>query len=205
MPKNDAPKIYMPLRQFPVGFDTTTTDEGDTRIDTAYHKIPEWRLMSHLGREFGSAELEKKIYIIDFIFTRCPGQCPKMSEQMQRIQNELIRDDVVRLVSVTIDPARDSVPVLKEYAKRFRAVPGKWFFMTGEKEEIYELAKEAYKLTAQDTEDPNIGEDGFIHSDRLILVDRDRHIRGFYRGTDSLAVNKLLADAVLLIKQAKEN
>ncbi len=123
-----------------------------------------------------------------------------MSMQMKRIQEAYKDDSEITLVSYTINPEKDTVQVLADYAKEYGAIPGKWFLLTGDKKQIYDLARQSYFVAAVPV-DPKIsgGPDDFIHSEQLILVDKEKHIRGFYDGTDYEDVN-LLIDEIKVLK-----
>ena len=156
--------------------------------------IPDFALTDQSGAAFVSNQrLAKKVWIADFIFTNCPGPCPRMSSQMHQAQSELASDDRIRFVSFTVDPARDTPQVLNAYSQHFEAVPGKWFFLTGAPEDLQKLGRDAFKLN-------NV--DGSLeHSTRLALVDGDSQVRGFYPTLEADAVPNLIADARRLLKE----
>jgi len=162
-----------------------------------YGSVPAVRLTNQDGRPFGSAELAGKIWIADFIYTTCPGPCPMISSRMSEMQKPLEKTDV-HFVSFTVDPEKDTPQMLREYANRLRAEPGRWDFLTGPKSAIYDLSRHGFKLAAAE----NGGENGEpLHSTRMILVDRRGQIRGYYDGTEADAVTRLLADTNHLLKE----
>ncbi len=162
-----------------------------------YGEIPEFNLIEHHGGEISLERLKGNVWVADFFFTSCAGICPRMTEQMTRVQEAFRNDPRVKLVSFTVDPERDSVWVLSEYAKGWGAVNGKWFFVTGEKKKIYELARLGFKLPVDDGDG---GPEDFIHSDKFVLVDAKGRIRGYYSGTDHEEVDKLIRDIKLILK-----
>ncbi|MFN3135349.1 MAG: SCO family protein [Candidatus Kryptonium sp.] len=163
-----------------------------------YGEIPEFSLIEHHGQEINLEKLKGSIFVADFFFTSCAGICPRMTEQMTRVQEAFKNEQRVKLVSFTVDPERDSVWVLSMYAKGWGAIDGKWFFVTGEKKKIYELARRGFKLPV---EEGDSGPGDFIHSDKFVLVDGKGRIRGYYSGTDPEDVDKLIKDVKLVLKE----
>jgi protein SCO1 len=159
-----------------------------------YGAVPEFQLTDQTGAPFSSsAALKGRVWVADFIFTNCPGPCPMMSSKMNQVQKALSGNDA-RLVSFTIDPARDTPPVLAEYANHFEAQPGRWYFLTGPVAALNALAKDAFHLNEIDGKN-------LEHSVRLALVDRSSQIRGFYLSTDKDAIPALIADARRLLEE----
>ena len=168
-----------------------------SRAIPAYGSVPHFALTNQDGQSFGSAQLAGKIWIADFIFTTCPGPCPMISTRMSELQRPLEKSDV-HLVSVTVDPEKDTPAVLREYSERLHAQPGRWDFLTGAREEIYDLSRNGFKLGIAD----GAGENGTpVHSTRMILVDRRGTIRGYYDGLEPDTVTKLLADTSHLLRE----
>jgi protein SCO1/2 len=180
----------------------TITEGTFKRRDTVYHEIPDFSFTNQYGQTVTKEQFPDKILIVDFFFTSCPTICPTMSEQLARVQSQLIRDDRVVLVSYTIDPTRDTPEKLKAYGEEYGAVPGKWQFLTGDKEEIYQLARKGYKMSALD-EGGDDEHDGFVHTDRFVVVDPNWNIRGYYSGTSERDVNIMLGDMLLLLEEFK--
>jgi len=162
-----------------------------------YGSVPAFQLTNQSGRPFGSADLAGKIWIADFIYTTCPGPCPMISSRMSEMQKPLVKTDV-HLVSVTVDPEKDTPQMLREYANRLQAEPGRWDFLTGPKSAIYDLSRRGFKLVAAEHDGEN-GEP--LHSTRMILVDRHGQIRGYYDATEADAITRLLADTNHLLKE----
>ena len=168
--------------------------------DTLFHQVPDFALTDQNGREVTMAITGGKVSIVNFIFTRCLGVCPKTSAQMSRVQDLFLDNSNVVLVSYSVDPGHDRPAVLRDYAATYGAKPGKWFFLTGDKKAIYSLVREGYKLPIADTgEQTQSLEDQFIHSERLVLVDKDRHIRGYYNGTDPEEIDRLVLETRILL------
>ncbi len=159
--------------------------------------LPGFVLTNHDGREVTLADLSTAPWVADFIFTRCPGPCLKMSQEMAALGRALPPE--VRRVSFTVDPDYDTPQVLAEYAARFRAADD-WLFLTGSREAIWELSADGFKLAvapATDEAPPEAAanEQGpIVHSTRFVLVDRDGAIRGYYDAFEPLEVHRLLAD-----------
>ena len=164
------------------------------RTVSSYGSVPEFSLINQDGKTFGSADLRGKIWIADFIYTTCPGPCPMISSRMSEVQEPLKKTDV-HLVSFSVDPAKDTPQVLRGYAEKLQAEPGRWDFLTGPQSTIYNLSRNGFKLAVGD-------EKGVpIHSTRMILVDRHGAIRGYYDAAEADAVTKLVADAAHLLRE----
>lgn len=156
-----------------------------------YGPSPDFSLTERTRRPFSKSELRGKPWVADFIFTSCAGQCPFMSAQMRRLQDEFPREGGIRFVSFTVDPKRDTPEVLSEYADRFRSEKGRWFFLTGAREEINRVLA-GFHLSGAD--------DPAMHSTRFVLVDSKDEIRGYYDGTDPRALQQLIHEAKILLK-----
>jgi len=139
-----------------------------------------------------------KIYIADFFFTTCPGICPIMTDNMITIQEKFLNDDQVLLLSHTVTPEIDSVSVLKKYSIEKGVDDSKWNMVTGDKKQIYNLARKSY-LVAEDIEGSKFYD--MIHTENFVLVDSKRRIRGFYDGTDTESMNQLIDDVYILKKE----
>lgn len=156
--------------------------------DTIYHTVGNFSLTDQQGKTVTEQNFKNKIYVADFFFTTCKTICPKMSEGLQDVAYQFKDDTLIRLISHTVNPENDSVPVLAAYSLHYHARPGKWYFVTGEKKQIYKLAREDYYLPVAPG---NGGPDDFIHSEKLILVDPAKRIRGIYDGTDAWEIARL--------------
>ncbi|MDQ6654198.1 MAG: SCO family protein [Verrucomicrobiota bacterium] len=168
-----------------------------SRTISDYGTVPQFQLTNQEGQPFGSPQLAGKIWIADFIFTSCPGPCPMISSRMSELQRPLESSDV-HLVTFTVDPETDTPAVLRDYAQRLHAQPGRWDFLTGDKDAIYSLSQNGFKLAAVE----GAAEDGGpVHSTRAVLVDRRGTIRGYYDITAPDGVTKLLADTSHLLRE----
>lgn len=164
--------------------------------DTTQHYIPDFAFTNQEGNTVGKAQMEGKITIVDFFFTSCPSICPDMSREMERV-NDLFRDEAqIQIFSISIDPEYDTPAVLKEYAEQHLAKAGKWDFLTGNKLDIYRLARCGFVIP---TLDGNGVADDFVHSDKFILVDELGRIRGYYSGTNREEVDLLMLEAKILL------
>ena len=167
------------------------------RSVSSYGSVPEFLLTNQDGKQFGSVNLRGKIWIADFVYTTCPGPCPMISSRMSELQKPLEKTDV-HLVSFTVDPAKDTPDVLRTYAERLQAEPGRWDFLTGAQSTIYNLSRNGFKLAISDGSDAK----GIpVHSTRIILVDRHGEIRGYYDAAEADAITKLVADTTHLLRE----
>ena len=150
------------------------------------HTIGDFSFTNQLGNEITKADVKGKIYVADFFFTTCGGICPKMTAQLQRVQQEFKDDPDFLILSHTVNPRIDTIEVMKAYAERFGADNKKWWFLTGSKEDLYKMARKSY-LVVPDVADSSFqhgDESDFIHTENFVLVDPDGRIRGMYDGTD---------------------
>ncbi len=176
--------------------------DGKQVIDTIYATVPDFSLMDRHGKPFTQADVAGRIIIADFFFTRCTTICPKMSVQMQQLQlklNDAAYDDVVFL-SHTVDPEHDTPDVLDSYARRLEADDRRWKFLTGPARDIYRLGNAGYLLSALED---SASAERFLHDSRFVLVDKERHIRGYYEGTTAEGMNALAADLKMLLKEER--
>ncbi len=169
--------------------------KSDNTEDTIYHTIKPFLFKNQFNESVTEQTTQSKIYVADFFFVSCQSICPQMSSMLVNVQKAFDSDDSVLILSHTVNPMHDSVEVLNGYATQYGAKKDKWHFLTGNKKEIYDLAKESYLVNAlQDDGTP----EGFLHSELFVLVDAHKRIRGYYDGTDSVAVSKLIKDIRLL-------
>ncbi len=166
------------------------------------HRILDFHLTNQYGETITEKTFKNKIYVADFFFTTCTTICPIMGTNMAKIQEAFKDDDEIMLLSHSVTPKMDSVPVLKKYADKKGAVKGKWHLTTGDKKHIYELARKSY-MVAKD--DGNGDEYDFIHTENFVLVDPNKKIRGVYDGTSSKDIDRLIADIYILKKETKKN
>lgn len=152
--------------------------------------VPEFHLTDQASRALSRGDLFGRVWVADFIFTRCAGPCPLMTARMARLQGVVADLTDVRLVSFSVDPERDTPAVLREYAARHGAQAGRWHFLTGPRADIYDLAKRGFHLTVQSETDTT----PLLHSTYFMLVDRRGRIRGAYNGEDDEALERLKRD-----------
>ncbi len=187
--------IKMPRRYF---YDTVMVkmEKGKKVNDTVWHKVRPFKLKNQFGKEVGLEDWGGKIIIADFFFTSCPSICPKLTRNMKKLQTAFKKtDSLVRFVSFTVDPVRDTVQALKAYGDKYGIDHDTWFMLTGDRNELYDIALNEFKASI--ASNGNI-DTGFIHTDRFFLLDRDRVVRGWYSGLDSVNLDKLIKDVVLL-------
>jgi protein SCO1/2 len=182
------------LGPFEVLYDTV---DGQVTIrDTVWHTIPDFAFIDQDSQVVNKTTFTGKVYVADFFFTTCPSICPKMKEQMLRIYQRYADNDTVALLSHSIDPKHDTVAALKSYADKLGISSHKWHLVTGNKEDIYNMA--TYYFIAVE-EDPRVA-GGFAHSGGFLLVDKEGHIRGHYDGTRPEEVDELLVDLEILLR-----
>lgn len=169
--------------------------------DTLFHTIPDFSFTNQDGKNITQEYYKDKIYVADFFFTTCPSICPKMSSSLGKIQEKFKAQRDVKLVSFTVNPENDSVEVLKDYAKKFMVNSSKWNLLTGSKMEIYELGVKGYLVPA--SEDA-LAPGGFLHSEYLMLIDKEKRIRGFYDGTNEAAVDSLIGEIIVLMQEYRK-
>jgi len=163
----------------------------------SFGTVPQFELTNQDGQPFGSRALAGKIWIADFIFTTCPGPCPIISTRMSELQKPLAKTDV-RLVSISVDPEKDTPEVLRAYAEKLRKEPFRWDFLTGPLDKITSLSRDGFKLAIAAEVEPGSGP---VHTTRFVLVDRRGTIRGYYDALAADGVTKLLADANHLLRE----
>jgi protein SCO1/2 len=155
-----------------------------------HHTVPNFKLINQEAKVVSINDWNGRIVIIDFFFSSCPVVCPKMTKSLKRVQKECRKDEVL-INSFSIDPERDDPARLQQYVEKFAIDTDNWNLLTGDKKEIYRLARNGFMIVATDGDG---GLDDFIHSDRLVLVDRQKRIRGYYDGTNEKEVGKLIHD-----------
>jgi cytochrome oxidase Cu insertion factor (SCO1/SenC/PrrC family) len=155
-------------------------------------EIPDFSLIRETGQPFTRFDLRDKIWVADFVFTRCAGPCPLMTQKMAELQNVLLGLEDLRFVTFTVDPEHDTPEVLARYAARNAADPDRWIFLTGARKRIYDLCVKDFKLAVQDQSDEDY-EHMIIHSTKFVLMDRKGRIRGYFDGRDGHEITKLVA------------
>jgi protein SCO1 len=180
----------------------TRTEDGKQVTDTLWHRLPDFSFTNQLGKKVGWRDVEGKVTVAQFFFTHCPTICPRMMVNIKKLQEGIssgkkVGDNkatFVQFLSFTVDPERDSVPALKNWADRFGISPDNWWLLTGPKKEIYDLSINDMKLWAEDK-----GVDtGFLHTDLMVLIDKHQYIRGYYHALDTASIGKLSQDIILV-------
>jgi protein SCO1/2 len=195
--------VAMPRRYY---YDTVTQQvrDGKTFYDTVWHRVQNVQLTNQLGNSVTLDDIQGKVIVADFFFTHCPSICPTLTRNLKKLQDALkLKDDMhrvdtsfVQFLSFSIDPIRDSVPVLKKYADKYGVNPDVWWLLTGPKKTIYDFSLDQMKLAAEDGESVD---SNFIHTGKMVLLDRDHVIRGYYNGLDSVEMSKLASDIVFIM------
>ncbi|HEX6914798.1 MAG TPA: SCO family protein [Chitinophagaceae bacterium] len=179
--------------------------DGKRFSDTVWHRTANFRLVNQFGDTVELYDLQNKIAVVDFIFTRCPSICPPMTKNMRKLQSsfathkagrQVIDSSIVQFISISIDPERDSPRALKAFADRFGVNHDNWWFLTGNKQEIYDFALNEMKLGLVDGEGVDTA---FIHTPRFVVLDKNFLVRGYYDGLDSTALGQLAHDVGLLM------
>jgi len=173
----------------------TTTANGQSVIDTVYQTIPAFKYINQYGDSTGSKNLDGKIYVADFFFTSCPSICPIMQRNMLNVYNAFKDNADFKIISFTIDPKHDSVPVLKNYADKLGVTGNSWWFLRGDRDSVYRIASNSYLVgVSQDS----TAAGGYVHQGYFVLIDKQKRVRGSYDGTDMKQVSQLIDDIKIL-------
>lgn len=169
------------------------------------HKVGDFEFVNQNGKTITSDEVKGKVHVAEYFFTTCKSICPVMNKQMQRVHEKFKKKNDFKILSFTVDPDVDTVAQMKWYAESHGASSKQWHFLTGEKEDLYSLARKSYFLL-KPAEAQNLGDAGgdFIHTNNFVLVDRLSRIRGYYDGTDPEEVDQLIHDIDLLLEEGTE-
>ncbi len=164
------------------------------------HRIGDFSLLNQYGETVSLEQIKGKVFVAEYFFTTCGTICPRMTEQMTRVQEKFRGNDAVKILSFTVNPDYDTVQVLYDYAQKYGAEKDQWHFLTGSKEELYGLARKSF-FVLKPAEAMNLGDAGsdFIHTNNFVLVDQELRIRGYYDGTSISEVNTLMEDIELLL------
>jgi protein SCO1 len=178
--------------------------KGNQKADTTYHHVADLVLTNQLGQKVSlNNDLKGKMLVIDFFFTTCPSICPRLNTNMKMLQTSFKKDakketsleNEVQLISITVNPIRDTFQAMRAYADRYGANHDHWWFLTGDKKTIYNYARNELHLTVG----PGDGSaEDFIHTEQITLLDKDRYVRGYYSGLNDTSVRKCADDIVLL-------
>lgn len=167
--------------------------------DTIYHTIPDFSFIDQDSQVITNETFKGQAYVVDFFFISCPSICPKTTKQMLRIHDRFKNTEGISLIAHSIDPKRDTVAALKKYAHNLDVSSKKWHFLTGDKDELLDIADDYFNSAFEDADAPG----GFDHSGRFILVDKNRHIRSFCDGTDPGDVDRFMEDIQKLLDEDK--
>ena len=187
-PKKTLP-IYNPVDVNPELVDSTV------QYISKYHTIADFSFTNQNGKTITQKDYEGKIYVADFFFTTCGSICPKMTTNLSDVQKAFVNNPKVKLLSFTVFPETDSVPVLKAYAKKHQVDDTKWNLVTGDKKEIYTMARKSY--LAVKLGKPSELYD-MVHTENFVLVDTKKRVRGFYDGTNKEDIKRLIEDITFL-------
>ncbi|AFD06957.1 SCO family protein [Solitalea canadensis] len=196
--KTDDSKLPILGRREPV----TKMVDGKEVIDTLYQTIQPFRFVNQDSQWVSNETFKDKIYVADFFFTSCPTICPIMKKNMLVVYDKFKGNPEVGILSHSIDPRHDSVSVLKKFAHKIGVEGNQWNFITGNRDTIYSIAESSYLTTAKED---NTQPGGIVHSGAFILVDKDRHIRGVYDGTNTEAVEQMMKDMDKLLLEYKKH
>lgn len=213
---------FIPTNEMPHRFSYDRVEkkvvDGKEINDTIWNKVPDFTMKNQLGQTVSWKDMQGKIVVADFFFTRCPSICPRMTRNMKRLQDAVKKNvkvgpkdaDFVQFISFSVDPLHDSVPELKKFADRYQINPNNWWLLTGNKKEIYDLALKGMMLGINETE----VDTAFIHPQNFVLIDKDRVLRSrrdeygnvqLYDGLDSNDVKNIAEDIVLLSLEKDRN
>ncbi len=168
---------------------------GNYIPDTIYHKLEDFTLTDQNGQPVSFKNYDKKIFVASFFYTHCPSVCSTVNNNLTALADVYRKNKMVNFLSITVDPTRDTPPVLKQYATRLEA-NSKWLFATGDTTTIYTLARKGFLVDALQA-----GKDDFIYSDKLVLIDAEKHIRGYYSGTSMADLTRLNDEIKVLIAE----
>lgn len=181
----------------------TIAKDGKTTYDTVYHQVKDFTLTNQLGEKVSLYDIKNRIVVVDFFFTSCPTICPTLTRNLKMVQEAYNKHDtLIQILSLTVDPERDTAQKLKAYADKYSIDPKNWWLLTGDKKEIYDLARHEFFVNAVQGDG---GPDDFIHTEKFVVIDKDRYIRGYYNGLDTNDVRRMVNDiAVLHIAKDKK-
>src|SRR6185312_3196570 len=187
--------VQMPQRYF---YDSVNVINANGKLtyDTSWHHVSNMHFTNQLGQQVSFNDLKGKIIVLDFFFTHCPTICPQLAKSMEKLQNSFPNNDsIVQFVSISIDPKHDSVAQLRKWAEKFNVNPDSWWLLTGDRDSIYRFALNEMKASVADAD----VDTAFIHTQNFFLLDKERVVRGWFDGLDSVAQSKLVRDIPLLM------
>lgn len=194
--------VFIPHHYF---FDSVTVIEknGKKISDTVWHPVKNISFTNQLGKEVSLDDLKGKVIVLNFFFSRCPSICPGLARSMKKLQDSFVKNDsIVQFISISVDPEHDSVPQLRIFADRFNVNHDTWWFVTGNKKEIYDFALQEIKASVADIE----VDTAFIHTENFFLLDSNRIVRGWYNGFDTARQAELVRDIpTLMLERDKKS
>ena len=193
--------VYKPLPIYQPAMVSNELVDSTIQHQKKYHKIADFKLINQNGKTVSQNDYSDKIYVADFFFTTCQTICPIMTDHMAQIQKRIMTDDEIMLLSHTVTPEIDTVAQLKRYAIKKGVNDAKWNLVTGDKKQIYELARKSY-LAVKDQGNGDAFD--MIHTENFMLIDKKRQIRGFYDGTKQEDINELLSDIKILKEEYRK-
>lgn len=188
------------VRYLPIYGDREVTPANDT----IYHTVGPFKFINQLGDTVTEKNVENTNYVVEYFFTTCKSICPIMNKNMMKVADKIKGNNSFKILSHTVKPEQDSVPAMLQYAKNHNADNTQWYFLTGSKRQLYDMARYSYLLNT-DTIITQPIEDDFIHTQLFVLVDKNKRLRGFYDGTSEEEVGKLIKDIDLLKKEQEDN
>ncbi len=166
--------------------------DSTNELPPQFHRVPSFSLTNQNGEDVTEATFVGRAFVTNFFFTSCSGVCRKMNINLARVQEAVAADDGVMFLSHSVTPDVDTPAVLRNYGQRFGSIPGKWHLVTGDREQIYALGRDAYFV--EEDQGRTRTQDAFLHSENFVLVDADRHLRGIYDGLNTTDVDRLIRD-----------
>jgi len=196
-PQQDQLPIYNPTDLDPVVVDPELLRVGRG------HKIAAFSFTNQEGKQITEKNLEQKVYVAEYFFTTCGTICPIMNKQLQRVQEAYRGNEQVKILSFTVNPEVDDVEQMSLYASLHHADNNQWWFLTGDKHKLYELARKSF-FVLKPAEAQNLGDAGsdFIHTNNFILIDQKKRIRGYYDGTNEKEVDTLIKHIQILLDES---
>jgi protein SCO1/2 len=195
---NVAPRVFNPN-----DVDASLVDSSLLGVGLG-HTIQDFSFINQYGETVNQNTVKNKVYVVDYFFTTCASICPIMTSQMKRVQAAYLNEKDLLILSHTVWPEVDTIEQLSAYAKEKGVIKNKWHLLTGAKEQLYNLARKSYfVLKPAEAEDVGDGNSDFIHTNNFVLIDQKRRIRGYYDGTDSIEVSKLIRDIEFVLEEKR--
>lgn len=191
--------VIMELPYLGKHIEVSIVENNQLKDTIIHHSIVPFQLTNQYGALYGSKNLARKVYLTEFFFTSCPSVCPKVAKQMAKIHHIFKEEENFALVSFTLDPKNDTPQRLYKYANKHQGNNSNWYFLTGDKEQIYDLAESNYFVAAYDDNLKN--EDSIMHDGVLVLVDHAGHVRGMYDGKEETIVDEIKQDINSLLQK----